>query len=88
MYTLVRLIPVKRLLLEQALVASVRVDGQSVRVRIELPKGGAPSAGWVEQTSARLLKALIIAEIPVSSFQARELDLEDAFMNVTQGKVQ
>jgi ABC-2 type transport system ATP-binding protein len=77
-----------RLLLEQALVAAVNVDGQSVRVRIELPQGTAPSAGWVEEASARLLKALIAADVPVSSFQARELDLEDAFMTVTRGKVQ
>ena len=78
----------ERLLLEQPLVAVVTVEGQAVRVRIELPAGAVPAAGWVEETSARLLRTLVTADIPVSSFQARELDLEDAFMNVTKGKVQ
>jgi ABC-2 type transport system ATP-binding protein len=78
----------ERLLLEQPLVAAVNIEGQAVRVRIELPAGAPPAAGWVEETSARLLRALITADIPVSSLQARELDLEDAFMNVTKGKVQ
>ena len=68
--------------------AAKAIEGPSVRVRIALPAGTAPPAGWVEETSARLLRTLITAEIPVSSFQARELDLEDAFMNVTKGKVQ
>jgi ABC-2 type transport system ATP-binding protein len=78
----------QRLLLEQPLVTHVTAEGQSMRVRIELPAGTAPTQGWVEEASARLLKALISADVPVSSFQARELDLEDAFMTVTQGKVQ
>jgi hypothetical protein len=30
----------------------------------------------------------VSADLPVCSFQARELDLEDAFMTVTRGKVQ
>ena len=82
------LLRAQRLLLEQPLVAHVSVDGHAVRVRIELPVGSAPTPGWVEEASARLLKTLIAADVPVSSFQARELDLEDAFMTVTQGKVQ
>jgi ABC-2 type transport system ATP-binding protein len=78
----------ERLLLEQPLVAQVTPEGNSMRVRIELPAGTAPTQGWVEETSTRLLRALILAEVPVASFQARELDLEDAFMTVTRGKVQ
>jgi ABC-2 type transport system ATP-binding protein len=78
----------ERLLLEQPLVANVAVEGQSMRVRIALPAGTLPTPGWVEEASARLLKTLIAAEVPVSSFQARELDLEDAFMTVTKGKIQ
>jgi ABC-2 type transport system ATP-binding protein len=78
----------ERLLLEQPYVAKVLVSPDAVRVRLELPKGTAPTPGWAEEASVRLLKALVAAELPVSSFQARELDLEDAFMTVTQGKVQ
>jgi hypothetical protein len=59
-----------------------------VSVRLELPQGTAPKAGWSEESSARLLKVLVAAELPVCGFQARTLDLEDAFMNVTRGKVQ
>ncbi len=76
------------LLLEQPQVAKVHVDAPLVSVRLELPAGTPPRPGWAEEASARLLKALVAAEVPVCSFQARELDLEDAFMTVTKGRVQ
>jgi ABC-2 type transport system ATP-binding protein len=78
----------ERLLLEQPLVKNVAVDGARVLLSVELPKGTAPAPGWNEEAAARLLKVLVAADLPVCSFQARELDLEDAFMTVTQGKVQ
>jgi ABC-2 type transport system ATP-binding protein len=77
----------ERLLLEQPLVTSVTVEGASLRLRLEL-KQGPPAMGWAEEAAARLLKVLVTGDLPVCSFQARELDLEDAFMTVTKGKVQ
>ncbi len=78
----------ERLLLEQPLVKNVTVDGAVVRLTVELQAGAAPTPGWGEEASTRILKALVAADLPVCSFQARELDLEDAFMTVTKGKVQ
>jgi ABC-2 type transport system ATP-binding protein len=78
----------ERLLLEQPLVKSVSVEGSLIRLTVELQAGAAPTVGWSEEAAARLLKALVAADLPVCSFQARELDLEDAFMTVTRGKVQ
>jgi ABC-2 type transport system ATP-binding protein len=77
----------ERLLLEQPLVTGVTVEGATLRLRLEL-KQGAPTPGWADEAATRLLKALVAADLPVCSFQARELDLEDAFMTVTKGKVQ
>ncbi|MBK7859218.1 MAG: ABC transporter ATP-binding protein [Archangiaceae bacterium] len=78
----------ERLLLEQPLVKDVSVEGASVRLKVELQPGVAPTPGWSEEAAARLLRVLIAADVPVCSFQPRELDLEDAFMTVTRGKVQ
>jgi len=78
----------ERLLLEQPLVAHVSAELNGVRLKIELPQGTEVKAGWVEEASTRILKALVAAEVPVCSFQPEELDLEDAFMTVTKGKVQ
>jgi ABC-2 type transport system ATP-binding protein len=77
----------ERTLLEQPLVTAVTVEGATLKLRLEL-KQGPPAAGWAEEAAVRLLKVLIAADLPVCSFQARELDLEDAFMTVTRGKVQ
>jgi ABC-2 type transport system ATP-binding protein len=79
---------VERLFLEQPLVKSVSVLGEVVRIRIELGAGLTPTAGWVEEAAARLLKVAIDAQLPVCGFKAREPDLEDAFMTVTKGRVQ
>jgi ABC-2 type transport system ATP-binding protein len=77
----------ERLLLEQPLVTGVTAEGASLRFRLEL-KPGPPSPGWADEAATQVLKALVSADLPVCSFQARELDLEDAFMTVTKGKVQ
>ena len=76
------------LLLEQPYVKNVNNEGAVIRLTVELPQGTVPTPGWNEETAARLLKAIVGAGLPVCSFQARELDLEDAFMTVTKGKVQ
>ena len=78
----------ERLFLEQPLVKTVTVQGDSVRLRLELPQGATPGAGWVEEAAARLLKAAVDAGVPVCGLKTRELDLEDAFMTVTKGRVQ
>jgi ABC-2 type transport system ATP-binding protein len=78
----------ERLFLEQPLVKTVNVLGELVRIRLELGAGETPKPGWVEEASARLLKIAIDAQLPVCGFKARELDLEDAFMTVTKGRVQ
>jgi ABC-2 type transport system ATP-binding protein len=77
----------ERLLIEQPSVAKVAAEGGGLRVRIELPPGTAPTPGWSDEVAVRLLKVLVGAGFPVCSFQTHELDLEDAFMNVTRGKV-
>ena len=78
----------ERLLLEQPLVTNVSVLNNAVRFRLELAAGQTPPAGWVEEASVRVLKVLVNAELPVTSFRTREHDLEDAFMSVTKGRVQ
>jgi ABC-2 type transport system ATP-binding protein len=78
----------ERLLLEQPLVTNVSLLNNAVRFRLELAQGSTPASGWVEEASVRVLKVLVNAEIPVTSFRTREHDLEDAFMSVTKGRVQ
>lgn len=78
----------ERLLLEQPLVTNVSVLNNAVRFRLELAAGTTPPSGWVEEASVRVLKVLVNAELPVTSFRTREHDLEDAFMSVTKGRVQ
>ena len=78
----------ERLLLEQPLVSHVSVLSNAIRFRLELAQGVTPGADWVEEASVRVLKALVHAGLPVTSFRTREHDLEDAFMSVTKGRVQ
>jgi ABC-2 type transport system ATP-binding protein len=78
----------ERLLLEQPLVRDVVPSNEGVRFRLELPEGSPPTPGWVDEACVRILKAMVAAQLPVASFQTREHDLEDAFMTVTQGRVQ
>ncbi len=77
----------ERLILEQPGVAKVGVEGAVLRVRLAAPEGVPPAPGWADEAAARLLVALVGASVPVCSFQQRELDLEDAFMSVTQGRI-
>jgi ABC-2 type transport system ATP-binding protein len=70
-------------LLEQPGVAEVVRDGGGLRVRVKPPEG----LGGLDPLAARLLQALVSEGLPVCAFQRREVDLEDAFMKVTRGKV-
>jgi ABC-2 type transport system ATP-binding protein len=78
----------ERLLLEQPLVAAVVPSAEGVRFRLELAPGAPAPQGWVDEACARVLRALVLAELPIASLQAREHDLEDAFLSVTKGRVQ
>ncbi len=78
----------ERLLLEQPHVGQVALMNGAVRFRVECPPGEGPPPSWVEAACVRVLKALVQADVPVASFRTREVDLEDAFMSVTQGRVQ
>jgi ABC-2 type transport system ATP-binding protein len=73
------------LLLEQPRVGKVLRDGGAIRVRLELEKGA--TREQVDEAAARLLTALVSAGLPVCAFSHRELNLEDAFMTVTKGRV-
>jgi len=75
----------ERLLLEQPYVADVVREPGAIRVRLKLEQG--TSREQVDEAAARLLTALVSAGLPVCSFSHRELNLEDAFMTVTKGRV-
>ena len=77
----------ERLLLEQPLVKNVSLAQDLIRVRLELDVGADSKATWVDEACARLLTALVREGVPVCSFQTRQLDLEDAFLHVTKGRV-
>ena len=79
---------VERLLLEQAHVVEPVVTNDTLRFRLELSKGEAAEPLWVDHACVRVLRALVLAQVPVKSFQTRAHDLEDAFLTVTQGRVQ
>jgi len=68
----------ERLLLEQAGVAKVAAMGAQLKVRFT---GGEPEA-------ARVLAALVGQGMPVCGFQTTAVDLEDAFLSVTEGRLQ
>jgi ABC-2 type transport system ATP-binding protein len=78
----------ERLLLEQPLVTKVTAEASTIRVRVELAAGTQPTPGWIDESAARLIRVLVQAELPVCGLKKHELDLEDAFMTVTKGKVQ
>jgi ABC-2 type transport system ATP-binding protein len=78
----------ERLLLEQPRVAKVTVEGDVLRVRIELAGATSRTPEWADETSARIIQVLVSAGLPVCSVKTHELDLEDAFMTVTRGAVQ
>jgi ABC-2 type transport system ATP-binding protein len=75
----------ERLLLEQPGVKGVGREGDALRVRLE--QEGVAAADWADAAAARLLTALVGAGIPVCAFSHRERNLEDAFMQVTKGRV-
>lgn len=75
----------ERLLLEQPGVKAVGREGEALRVRLE--HEGALVADWADAAAARLLTALVGAGLPVCAFSHRERNLEDAFMQVTKGRV-
>jgi ABC-2 type transport system ATP-binding protein len=77
----------ERLFLEQPGVTSVAVEGASaLRLRVDQPQGG--PAGWEDAACSALLRAAVQAQLPVCSLSRKEVDLEDAFMTVTRGRVQ
>jgi ABC-2 type transport system ATP-binding protein len=75
----------EKLLLEQPRVGQVVVEAGALRVRLELEPGATRTQ--VDEAAARLLAALVGAGVPVCAFSHRELNLEDAFMTVTKGRV-
>jgi ABC-2 type transport system ATP-binding protein len=75
----------ERLLLEQPRVGKVFREPGQVRVRLELEPGS--TKVQKDEAAARLLAALVGAGLPVCAFSHRELNLEDAFMTVTKGRV-
>jgi ABC-2 type transport system ATP-binding protein len=78
----------ERLLLEQPYVVEPVVSAEGARFRLERAPGEGPEVGWVDRACVQVLRALVLADVPVKSFQTREHDLEDAFLTVTQGRVQ
>ncbi|HEX8818699.1 MAG TPA: ABC transporter ATP-binding protein [Archangium sp.] len=76
----------ERLLLEQPRVKQVAREGDALRVRLEHEQGTS-AGGWVDESAARVLAALVGAGVPVCAFSHRERNLEDAFMHVTKGRV-
>lgn len=75
----------EKLLLEQPRVGQVVVEPGTLRVRLELEPGA--TRAQMDEAAARLLAALVGAGVPVCAFSHRELNLEDAFMTVTKGRV-
>ena len=75
----------ERVLLEQPHIGQVSREPGLLRVRLELEPGATRTQ--VDEAAARLLAALVAAGVPVCAFSHRELNLEDAFMTVTKGRV-
>lgn len=73
-----RLAACERALLEQPGVKAVAAAGPRLKVRFEGDEG----------QSARLLGALVAQGFPVCGFSATTADLEDAFLQVTEGRLQ
>ncbi len=79
----------ERLLLEQPLVTKVWLaGGPFIHVRLELAVGTTPTPQWSDEVCAQLITLLVKHELPICSLSAKTLDLEDAFMSVTKGRVQ
>ncbi|MDX2014661.1 MAG: ABC transporter ATP-binding protein [Myxococcaceae bacterium] len=78
----------ERVLLVQPQVKNVSFAQDLIRLRLELDAGAEAKPQWVDEACARLIAALVREGVPVCSFQTRQLDLEDAFLHVTKGRVQ
>jgi ABC-2 type transport system ATP-binding protein len=78
----------EKVLLVQPLVKNVSFAQDVVRLRLEVDAGAEAKPTWVDEACARLLGALVREGVPVCNFQTRQLDLEDAFLHVTKGRVQ
>jgi ABC-2 type transport system ATP-binding protein len=78
----------ERVLLVQPQVKNVSFAQDVIRLRLELEAGAEAKPQWVDEACARLIAALVREGVPVCSFQTRQLDLEDAFLHVTKGRVQ
>jgi ABC-2 type transport system ATP-binding protein len=77
----------ERLLLADPSVATATLSGDELRVRLAQPEAGGEAAMSLDGRAAHLLRVLTGAGLPVCTFQYRRADLEDAFMNITRGKV-
>jgi ABC-2 type transport system ATP-binding protein len=75
----------ERLLLEQPGLGQVTHEVDRLHVRLPLEPGATPAQ--VDAAAARLLAVLVGAGLPVCAFSHRQLNLEDAFMSVTKGRV-
>jgi ABC-2 type transport system ATP-binding protein len=75
----------EKVLLEQPRVGQVTREPGTLRVRLDVEPGA--TRAQVDEAAARLLAALVGAGVPVCAFSHRELNLEDAFMTVTKGRV-
>ncbi|SET76055.1 ABC transporter ATP-binding protein [Stigmatella erecta] len=75
----------ERLLLEQPGLSQVTHEAGALHVRLALEPGTTPAQ--VDEAAARLLAVLVSAGVPVCAFSHRQLNLEDAFMSVTKGRV-
>jgi ABC-2 type transport system ATP-binding protein len=77
----------ERLVLAEPSVATAAVTGGELRIRLAEPAAEAGAAASQDACAAALLRILTGAGLPVCTFQYRRADLEDAFMNITRGKV-
>jgi ABC-2 type transport system ATP-binding protein len=75
----------ERLLLEQPGLSQVTPAAGGLHVRLSLEPGTTPAQ--VDAVAARLLAVLVGAGLPVCAFSHRQVNLEDAFMSVTKGRV-
>ncbi len=82
------LLQAERLLLEQPMVTKVAITGGQLNLTLTWSGAEAPTGPWVDEACARLIAVLVAQRVPVSGLHTRELDLEDAFMTVTKGRVQ
>jgi ABC-2 type transport system ATP-binding protein len=76
----------QRLALEQPQVTSAEIDGRLLVVGLT-GGGDAPAPDWMDSACAELIRHWVQAGVPVCALEARQANLEDAFMSATRGKV-